>query len=62
MQEAKKKGALMLAALAISGCVAYGVNALGAAQTESVYAQGEYVQALEGVSSPFADVARTVMP
>ena len=62
MQEAKKKGALMLAALAISGCVAYGVNALGAAQTESVYAQGEYVQALEGVSSPFADVAQTVMP
>ena len=27
-----------------------------------VYAQGEYVQALEGVASPFADVAKTVMP
>ena len=62
MQEAKKKGALLLAALAISGCAAYGVNALGAAQTKSVYAQGEYVQALEGVNSPFADVAQTVMP
>lgn len=62
MQEARKKWALMLTALAISGCAAYGVNALGAAQTESVYAQGEYVQALEGVSSPFADVAQTVMP
>lgn len=27
-----------------------------------VYAQGEYVPALEGVSSPFADVAENVMP
>lgn len=30
--------------------------------TKTVYAQGEYVQALEGVESPFADVAQTVMP
>ncbi len=30
--------------------------------TETVYAQGEYVQALTGVSSPFADVAEVVMP
>lgn len=29
---------------------------------ETVYAQGEYVAALEGGSSPFADVAQTVMP
>ena len=28
---------------------------------ESVYAQGEYVQTLEGVTSPFADVVQTVM-
>lgn len=27
-----------------------------------VYAQGEYVQALDGVASPFADVAQVVMP
>ena len=29
---------------------------------ESVYAQGEYVQTLEGAKSPFADVVQTVMP
>lgn len=62
MEEAKKSGVLLLAALALSGCAAYGVTRLGAAQTESVYAQGEYVQSLQGVSSPFADVAQTVMP
>ena len=27
-----------------------------------VYAQGEYVESLTGVSSPFADVAQVVMP
>ena len=32
------------------------------AQNESVYAQGEYVQTLEGAKSPFADVVQTVMP
>ena len=62
MQEARKSGVLLLAALALSGCAAYGVSRYGAAQTESVYARGEYVQALEGVSSPFAGVAQTVMP
>lgn len=30
--------------------------------TRSVYAQGEYVAPLTGVESPFADVARAVMP
>ncbi len=29
---------------------------------KTVYAQGEYVQSLAGVSSPFADVAQAVMP
>lgn len=29
---------------------------------ESVYAQGEYVQTLDGVQSPFADVVQAVMP
>ncbi len=29
---------------------------------ETVYAQGEYVQSLEGVQSPFADVVEIVMP
>ena len=29
---------------------------------KSVYAQGEYVQQLQGVNSPFAEVAQTVMP
>lgn len=32
------------------------------AQAESVYAQGEYVQTLEGIQSPFADVVDIVMP
>jgi len=33
-----------------------------AKSSKTVYAQGEYVNALEGVSSPFADVAQTVIP
>ncbi len=33
-----------------------------AGQTRTVYAQGEYVQSLEGVSSPFSDVVEVVMP
>lgn len=32
------------------------------AQAESAYAQGEYVQTLEGIQSPFADVVDIVMP
>lgn len=31
-------------------------------KSEPVYAHGEYVQPLEGVQSPFADVAQTVLP
>ncbi|MBR3796788.1 MAG: trypsin-like peptidase domain-containing protein [Clostridia bacterium] len=33
-----------------------------AQKVKLVYAQGEYVQALSGTSSPFADVAQVVMP
>ena len=33
-----------------------------AQSAESVYAQGEYVQTLDGVQSPFADVVQAVMP
>lgn len=32
------------------------------ADTQTVYAQGEYVQQLSGTASPFADVANVVMP
>lgn len=53
----------MAAALVLGTCAAAffaaGQNKLSA---ETVYAQGEYVQQLEGVSSPFADVAQTVIP
>lgn len=31
-------------------------------ETKTVYAQGEYVQLLDGAASPFADVAQAVMP
>lgn len=51
-------GALLMGMLA---AVLYiGKDTAGSAQT--VYAQGEYVQQLGGVASPFADVADVVMP
>ena len=51
-------GALLMGMLA---AVLYiGKDAEESAQT--VYAQGEYVQQLQGVASPFADVADVVMP
>jgi len=38
------------------------VGKAAGSETKTVYAQGEYVQLLSGTSSPFADVANTVMP
>ena len=51
-------GALLMGMLA--AILFIGKDMDGSAQT--VYAQGEYVQQLGGVSSPFADVADVVMP
>ncbi|MBQ2990983.1 MAG: trypsin-like peptidase domain-containing protein [Clostridia bacterium] len=51
-----------LAALALGLGAAFLIIMTDADRTKMVYAQGEYVQALEGVASPFADVAKTVMP
>lgn len=51
-------GALLMGMLA--AILYIGKDAEGSAQT--VYAQGEYVQQLGGVNSPFADVAEVVMP
>lgn len=56
-----RRGAVMLAAAALAaGYALAAARESGAPAT--VYAQGEYVQPLEGVGSPFADVAQTVMP
>ena len=52
-------------ALAVAGAaVATVAFAYGGGESASrtVYAQGEYVQTLEGVASPFADVVQTVIP
>lgn len=51
-----------LAALAFGLGAAFFMIGHDFRSVETVYAQGEYVQALEGVTSPFADVAQTVMP
>lgn len=42
--------------------VCAGFLRFGKGRSEPVYAHGEYVQQLEGVQSPFADVAQTVLP
>ena len=62
MNEKKRRIQALLAALALSACAAYGVNRATGSSTRTVYAQGEYVEQLGGVSSPFADVAQVVMP
>lgn len=62
MNEKKRRIQALLAALALSACAAYGVNRATGSSTRTVYAQGEYVEQLSGVSSPFADVAQVVMP
>lgn len=60
MEEKKKGGALLVAAAALGLIAATASN--GPLETRSVYAQGEYVQALDGGSSPFADVVEVVLP
>ena len=52
--------AAVYGAAALCGALAFAMS--GGAPAKTVYAQGEYVQALEGVNSPFADVAQLVMP
>ena len=61
MREKTRSVRALLAALAFSACAAYGVSRAGSTAS-TVYAQGEYVEQLGGVSSPFADVAQVVMP
>ena len=61
MREKTRSVRALLAALALSACAAYGVSRAGSTAS-TVYAQGEYVEQLGGVSSPFADVAQVVMP
>lgn len=60
MERKRRMAMAAFAALTLAALVFVGNE--GKPQTRTVYAQGEYVQALEGVSSPFADVADVVMP
>lgn len=53
---------MFFAVLAISLCAAVLTSKNARLNAKTVYAQGEYVQALDGTSSPFADVAQVVMP
>lgn len=59
--EEKRKGAVLLTAAVVLGLVA-SMAAEGNVEARGVYAQGEYVQALEGTGSPFADVVDVVLP
>lgn len=45
--------------LSVTGWFAF---AMGKTEVRTVYAQGEYVERLEGTTSPFAEVADVVMP
>lgn len=57
----RQKGATILLA-GVAAATMWIATQTGAGQTRTVYAQGEYVQSLEGVSSPFSDVVEVVMP
>ena len=52
---------MMLAAGILAAVLFIGFDTRGA-RTKTVYAQGEYVRELSGVSSPFSDVVEVVMP
>ncbi len=53
----------MAASVLLAGAlVCVGFLRISMGRSETVYARGEYVDALEGVQSPFAQVAETVIP
>lgn len=56
-----KRMLVLAAACAVVAAVAFSFGA-GERGSRTVYAQGEYVGTLEGVSSPFSDVVQTVIP
>ena len=56
-----KRMLALAAACAAVAAVAFSFGA-GERGTRTVYAQGEYVRTLDGVSSPFSDVVETVIP
>ncbi len=59
----KEENRRMTAVLCLTGALlCVGLLRISQGNSEPVYAQGEYVAALEGVKSPFADVAQTVLP
>lgn len=60
MKEMKHRTAAVLCLTGALMCA--GFLRIRDADSEPVYARGEYVTALEGVKSPFADVAQNVLP
>ena len=56
----KPLAGIILLAAGVLGCV--GFFCMQAETSETVYAQGEFVGTLEGVKSPFSDVAQAVLP
>lgn len=59
----KNKRNRRIAGICLAGAlVCAGLLRLKEGKSEPVYAHGEYVQPLEGVQSPFADVAKAVLP
>lgn len=62
MERKRQIAMAVFAALTLAALVFVGIDQDGRLETRTVYAQGEYVRALEGVRSPFADVADVVMP
>lgn len=61
MDTKRRNGMMILAAGILAAVLFIGFDTRGA-RTKTVYAQGEYVRELSGVSSPFSDVVEVVMP
>ena len=61
--DTKRRSGMMMLAVGLLAAIAFiSFDRDGGVRTKTVYAQGEYVRELEGVSSPFSDVVEVVMP
>lgn len=58
----EKNGIKNLSILLVGALLCVGFLRFSQGMSEPVYAHGEYVEPLNGVESPFADVAQTVLP
>lgn len=61
MNRKRQAGMAAVGLLVLAALIFIGVDE-NSTRAKTVYAQGEYVRALDGVASPFADVVEVVMP